>query len=91
MERASVDVVSETIVIIVIVFISVLATVSVGIVAQRRDKVGRACWTEVDVHRRNDASPSLVDAFGIANAVVVVVNILVSVPAPITVVIRQRS
>jgi hypothetical protein len=91
LQRARIDVVSETIVIIVVVFISVLATVSVGIVAQRGDKVGRARWTKVDVHRRHGASPSLVDAFGIADAVVVIVHIFVSVSAPITVVIRQRS
>ena len=78
----------RTVVVVVEVLTVVLAAVSVRIVAQRGGEIKRTGGAKIDLNRRDGASPSCVGEGSVANAIVVVVNVLTRVLATILVVVR---
>ena len=87
--RAVVLAVIESVVIVVRVLARILASVPVGIVTARRGESERARGAEVFLCRRNGARPEHIGGGAVADAVVVVVDVLVCILTTVAVVIAQ--
>ena len=87
-QRTGVLAVNEPVVVVVEVLAVVFTTVSVSVIAERGREAGRTGRAEVFLNRGYNAKSDVIGQGSIANAVVVVVNVLTGVLASITVVIR---